>query len=169
MRALRQTITITNTKRDATEAEIVEQPKRIEFYLTEYSIEILANKVRQGDFVVPAYQREFTWEDDRKSRFIESIIIDNCPADNAIEPVLVIGQIKWPRSNRLVSMQRPMPSCQTSFSRSPHRLTFDIPIRISSDRISLASLAWATAPHSPALCMRRDGDCLAGGASRLLP
>jgi hypothetical protein len=27
--------------------------------------------------------------------------VDNCPADNAIEPVLVIGQIKWPRSNRL--------------------------------------------------------------------
>jgi len=75
MRAPRATRIITDVDRDAAEAEIVEQSKRIEFYLTEYSIEILANKVRQGDFVVPAYQREFTWEDDRKSRFIESIIM----------------------------------------------------------------------------------------------
>jgi hypothetical protein len=75
MRAPRPTRTITDAERDAAEAEIVEQSKRIEFYLTEYSIEILANKVRQGDFVVPAYQREFTWEDNRKSRFIESIIM----------------------------------------------------------------------------------------------
>jgi hypothetical protein len=65
----------TDQQREAAEAEIVSQSKRIDFYMTEYSIEILANKVRAGDFVVPAYQREFTWEPERKSRFIESIIM----------------------------------------------------------------------------------------------
>lgn len=75
MRAPQTTRIITDTDRDAAEAEIVEQSKRIEFYITEYSIEILANKVRQGEFVVPAYQREFTWEDKRQSRFIESVIM----------------------------------------------------------------------------------------------
>ena len=75
MRAPRPTRIITDADRDEAEAEIVEQSKRIEFYLTEYSIEILANKVSQGDFIVPAYQREFTWEDRRKSRFVESIIM----------------------------------------------------------------------------------------------
>jgi hypothetical protein len=60
---------------DAAEAQIVEQSKKIEFYLTEYSIELLASKMHNGDFVVPSYQREFTWEPERKSRFIESILM----------------------------------------------------------------------------------------------
>jgi hypothetical protein len=57
------------------EAQIVEQSKRIDFYITEYSVELLANKMRDGDFVVPSYQREFTWEDLRKSRFLESLLM----------------------------------------------------------------------------------------------
>jgi hypothetical protein len=60
---------------EAAEEQIVEQSRRIEFYLTEYSIELLANKMRNGDFEVPAYQREFTWEHERKSRFIESVLM----------------------------------------------------------------------------------------------
>lgn len=57
------------------EAQIVEESKRIDFYLTEYSVELLAQKIRDGEYVVPSYQREFTWEDDRKSRFIESLVM----------------------------------------------------------------------------------------------
>lgn len=66
---------ITEEMKEAAEAQIVEQSRRIDFYLTEYSIEILASKMRDGEYEVPAYQREFTWEDERKSRFIESIIM----------------------------------------------------------------------------------------------
>jgi hypothetical protein len=57
------------------EAQIVELSKRIEFYLTEYSVELLANKMSKGEFVVPAYQRAYTWEHERKSRFIESLML----------------------------------------------------------------------------------------------
>ncbi len=60
---------------EAAEAQIIEQSKKIEFYLTEYSIELLASKMRNGDFEVPSYQREFTWEPERKSRFIESVVM----------------------------------------------------------------------------------------------
>jgi len=66
---------VTPELRDAAEIQIVEQSRRIEFYLTEYSIELLAGKMEADEFVVPGYQREFTWEDERKSRFIESIIM----------------------------------------------------------------------------------------------
>ncbi len=59
----------------AAETQIVEQSKRIEFYLTEYSIELLAQKMHTGDFEIPAYQREDTWEPSRKSRFIESLLM----------------------------------------------------------------------------------------------
>jgi len=60
---------------EAVESQILEQSKRIDFYLTEYSVEMLANKTRNREFVVPEYQREFTWEPERKSRFIESLLM----------------------------------------------------------------------------------------------
>lgn len=62
-------------KIEKAEAQIAEQTKRIEFYLTEYSVELLASKMRSGEFVIPAYQREDTWESARKSRFIESLLM----------------------------------------------------------------------------------------------
>jgi Protein of unknown function DUF262 len=60
---------------EAAENQIVEQSKRIDFYLTEYSAELLADKTRNGDFEIPSYQREDTWEDSRKTRFIESLLM----------------------------------------------------------------------------------------------
>lgn len=60
---------------EAAEAQIVEQSKRIEFYLTEYSVELLASKMANSDFEIPPYQREDTWEPERKSRFIESVLM----------------------------------------------------------------------------------------------
>jgi len=66
---------ITDQMREAADSEIVEQGRKVEYYLNEYTIELLAMKMRNGDFQIPAYQREFTWEPKRKSRFIESLII----------------------------------------------------------------------------------------------
>lgn len=60
---------------DAAEAQIIDLSKRIDFYLTEYSVELLASKMNKGEFVVPAYQRKYTWEPNRKSRFIESLLL----------------------------------------------------------------------------------------------
>lgn len=60
---------------DAAEKQIIEQSKRIEFFITEYSVELLADKMRSDDFVIPAYQREFTWENERKSKFLESVVM----------------------------------------------------------------------------------------------
>ncbi len=75
MKRPKPNLSITSEQKALAEAEIVAQAKRIDFYMTEYSIEILANKVRNEEFIVPSYQREFTWEDERKSRFIESLIM----------------------------------------------------------------------------------------------
>jgi hypothetical protein len=48
MRAPRPLPVISDVQMAAAEAEIVEQSKRIEFYITEYSVELLANKTRAG-------------------------------------------------------------------------------------------------------------------------
>ncbi|WP_336946688.1 DUF262 domain-containing protein [Asaia sp. HN010] len=66
---------ITDEMKAAAERQIIEQTRRIDFYLTEYSLELLASKMRDREFEVPGYQRKFTWEDERKSRFIESILM----------------------------------------------------------------------------------------------
>ncbi len=66
----------TNTKQARlAEAQIVVQSKRIEYFLTDYSVELLAMKMGNGQFEIPPYQREDTWEDERKSRFIESLLM----------------------------------------------------------------------------------------------
>ncbi|MEM9219836.1 MAG: DUF262 domain-containing protein [Cyanobacteria bacterium P01_F01_bin.150] len=57
------------------ENQIIEQSKRIEFYLTDYSVELLALKMDREEFLIPSYQRDDTWEDGRKSRFIESLLM----------------------------------------------------------------------------------------------
>lgn len=66
----------TPEEKDAAEQQIAEQAKRIDYYLTEYSLELLATKMRDGEFEVPGYQREYTWEEERKWRFIESILMN---------------------------------------------------------------------------------------------
>jgi hypothetical protein len=60
---------------NAADRQIEEQTKRIDYYLTEYSLELLATKMKDSEFEVPDYQREYTWEEERKWRFIESILM----------------------------------------------------------------------------------------------
>lgn len=58
------------------DAQIVALSQRIEFYLTEYLFrKTFGQKMNNGDFIIPTYQREDTWEHHPKSRFIESLIL----------------------------------------------------------------------------------------------
>lgn len=63
-----------STLQDA-ELQLNSYQKKIDFYTSEYTIEILANKIAENEYTVPDYQREYTWETPRKSKFIESILI----------------------------------------------------------------------------------------------
>lgn len=60
---------------DLIEAQIQSFSKKIDFYTSEYTVEILAQKVAAGEYTVPEYQRAFTWDAVRKSKFIESLLI----------------------------------------------------------------------------------------------
>ena len=61
--------------KEAAEAQIQERSKKIDYYITEYSIGFLAEKMKAGEYYVPEYQRNYTWDEPRKWRFIESIIM----------------------------------------------------------------------------------------------
>ncbi|AWK76726.1 hypothetical protein CBI38_35365 (plasmid) [Rhodococcus oxybenzonivorans] len=60
---------------EAAEAQIVEETRKIGYNTVEYTIEYLADKLRSDDFYIPEYQREDVWEEDRKHRFIESLLM----------------------------------------------------------------------------------------------
>lgn len=72
---------ITNDKKEAAEAEIRDQRKPVDYNTLEYPIEILVQKYLDGinedtnELFIPDYQREMTWDDDRQSKFIESVLL----------------------------------------------------------------------------------------------
>lgn len=55
--------------------QIKEHEKHIDYYVTDYTIEILVHKLIKGELFIPPYQRKNIWEDHRKSKFIESVLI----------------------------------------------------------------------------------------------
>jgi hypothetical protein len=60
---------------DVAERQIVENKKKVDFDIKEFTIEFLVRKFDKGDIYVPDYQRDFVWELDRRSKFIESVIL----------------------------------------------------------------------------------------------
>jgi hypothetical protein len=65
----------TEAQRTAGEAAIAKLEMAIKYLVTEYTVEFLADKVRQDEYYVPPYQRELVWPDDKQSRFIESLLM----------------------------------------------------------------------------------------------
>jgi len=73
------TITEKQQKMDAmqefSEKQILQAAKLVRFNVIDYSLEHLVKKVKDKEYYVPDYQREFTWDKKKKSRFIESVMI----------------------------------------------------------------------------------------------
>lgn len=63
------------------ETQIREKQKIVDYDVKEYPVEILVNKYTEmaetdeNEIFIPAYQRSFVWEEDRQSKFIESILL----------------------------------------------------------------------------------------------
>lgn len=66
---------ISEEKKISAENQIVEISKTVDYFISEYTVELLAQKTNNEDFFIPGYQREFTWEEKRQSKFIESILM----------------------------------------------------------------------------------------------
>jgi uncharacterized protein with ParB-like and HNH nuclease domain len=60
------------------EQQIIEEKEPVAFDTREYPVEVLIDKNQSGEFVIPKYQRNFVWEEDKEkmSKFVESIILD---------------------------------------------------------------------------------------------
>lgn len=71
----------TEKQKEVAEKEIIEQQKIVDFDVKEFTIELIVSKYTKGietdenDIFIPDYQRAFVWDDERQSKFIESVLI----------------------------------------------------------------------------------------------
>jgi Protein of unknown function DUF262 len=76
-----ETLEITDERRENAEAEIREKQQPVDYDTKEYPIEILIQKYQEGldddtnELFIPDYQREMTWDEERQSKFIESVLL----------------------------------------------------------------------------------------------
>ncbi|RAI84442.1 uncharacterized protein DUF262 [Paenibacillus pabuli] len=74
-------ITINPELLQQSEEQIDKEQKSVDYDTREFTIEIIVNKyendidINQNEIFVPEYQREFVWDEERQSKFIESIIL----------------------------------------------------------------------------------------------
>jgi len=72
---------INNEIKEAAEAEIREKQKVVDYRTTEYPVEVIVQKYIEGqendtnELFIPDYQREMVWDDERQSKFIESVFL----------------------------------------------------------------------------------------------
>lgn len=66
---------------EAAEKQIYQEQRTVDYDTREFTIEIIVNKYQDGidddsnELFVPDYQREFVWNVERQSKFIESIVL----------------------------------------------------------------------------------------------
>jgi len=74
-------LTITDELKAKAEAEIRDRTKRVDYNTLEYPIEVIVEKYLKGrdedksELFIPDYQREMAWDEDRQSKFIESLML----------------------------------------------------------------------------------------------
>lgn len=57
------------------EKEIIESQKEVDYDVKEFTVELLVQKFDAEEIFVPEYQRNFIWPSDKRSRFIESVVL----------------------------------------------------------------------------------------------
>lgn len=60
---------------DNAEEQIIENRKIVDYDTKEFTVELLNQKFESNEIFIPYYQRKYTWEPPRKSKFIESLIL----------------------------------------------------------------------------------------------
>jgi Protein of unknown function DUF262 len=66
---------VDSMRQETAEQQIRELSKKIDFHISEWTIEVLLAKYTKGEVQIPEYQRDFSWEPHRQSRFIESVMM----------------------------------------------------------------------------------------------
>ena len=55
--------------------EITSPRLDVEYYGADFPVDVLVQRVKNEDFIIPSFQREYIWKEEEASRFIESLLI----------------------------------------------------------------------------------------------
>ncbi len=58
------------------EEQIKAERKVVDYDTHEFTIEVILSKLKKKEIFIPQYQRKFVWNDNKKSKFIESLLIN---------------------------------------------------------------------------------------------
>ncbi|MFZ4799664.1 MAG: DUF262 domain-containing protein [Bacteroidia bacterium] len=58
------------------EEQILKEKVPVDYDTREFTVEHIIDMFEKGEYKIPPYQREFVWDLDKQSKFIESIILD---------------------------------------------------------------------------------------------
>lgn len=68
-------LVVDEAQQELAEAQIRDLERSIRYNVNEFTVEFLADKVREEEYYVPPYQRHFTWSQKKQSQLIESVMI----------------------------------------------------------------------------------------------
>ena len=69
-------IEITEDLKNTAEDQIIEERTPISYDTREYTVLTIVEMYREDEWIVPRYQRQFVWNKEKQSKFIESILLD---------------------------------------------------------------------------------------------
>lgn len=75
MRQLSRRKAIDEIQKNEADAQINSMQKQITYDTKDYTVELVIQKFKNGDFFIPDYQRAFIWKEKNKSSFIESVLL----------------------------------------------------------------------------------------------
>lgn len=58
------------------EEQITNELKVVDYDTHEFTIEVILSKLKKGEIFIPPYQRKFVWNENKKSKFIESLLVN---------------------------------------------------------------------------------------------
>ena len=66
---------ITPAQKESADKQIRQIQKEIRFDTRDFPVETIVARFNNGKFFIPPYQREFIWNEDKQSQFIESVVM----------------------------------------------------------------------------------------------
>ncbi|MFI5419801.1 MAG: DUF262 domain-containing protein [Nitrososphaerales archaeon] len=66
---------ITEEKREEADLQIRDKQSEVKYDLRDFTVDHIIANFREGLFYIPEYQREHVWNEEKQSRFVESVIL----------------------------------------------------------------------------------------------
>jgi len=92
--------------------EIISPQLNVEYYGADFPVDVLVKRMKDGDFIIPNFQREYVWNAKEASRFIESLLI-GLPT-----PALFLAKDKFSSQYLVIDGQQRLKTLQYFYQES---------------------------------------------------